>query len=91
MEKLKNIWENRALIWEGFKNKTFKRKYVEKIASERQEICDYCDYLDETGEECAMPGTQPCCSECGCSLAMKTRSLGSECPLGYWKAVDDEN
>ena len=28
------------------------------------------------------PGTQPCCGECGCSLALKTRALSSDCPLG---------
>ena len=45
-----------------------------------------------------VPGTQPCCNQnlggCGCSLGMKTRSLSSDCPKGYWKAElseDEEN
>ena len=40
-----------------------------------------------------MPGTQPCCGECGCSLALKTRSLSSECAEGHWTSVltDEED
>jgi hypothetical protein len=26
-----------------------------------------------------VPGTKPCCKLCGCSLALKTRSLSSAC------------
>jgi hypothetical protein len=37
-----------------------------------------------------VPGTAPCCNKelggCGCCLALKTRSLSSECPKGHWKA-----
>ena len=36
------------------------------------------------------PGTQPCCSDCGCSLAFKVRSLSSDCPKAYWDAVATE-
>lgn len=90
MVQLKEIWKNKALIWEGFINKLFRKRYVERIAAERQEICNYCDYLDEKGDDCFISGTQPCCSECGCSLSMKTRSLASSCPLGYWDAVEPE-
>jgi hypothetical protein len=34
-----------------------------------------------------MPGTQPCCGICGCSLAFLQRSLSSSCEAGKWKAV----
>lgn len=37
-----------------------------------------------------MPGTEPCCGACGCSLSFKTRSLASECahPDGpLWEAI----
>lgn len=40
-----------------------------------------------------MPGTQPCCSICGCKLAYKTRSLSSSCPHPdgpKWKATMTE-
>ena len=39
------------------------------------------------GTNCAAPGTQPCCSDCGCSLAFKLRSLSSSCPKGHWPSV----
>ena len=35
-------------------------------------------------------GTGHCCNECGCSLAFKTRSLSSDCPLDKWKAFMTE-
>jgi hypothetical protein len=64
----------------------FKQEHVEEIAFFRNEICRFCEYVDPVGNKCAVPGTQPCCSECGCSLKFKVRSLSSECPKGFWKA-----
>lgn len=35
------------------------------------------------------PGTQPCCSQCGCSLGFKLRAMETECPHPAgpkWKA-----
>ena len=63
-----------------------KTKHVEDIAFFRNEICRVCEFIDTTGAKCAVPGTQPCCGECGCSLKLKTRSLSSDCPRGFWKA-----
>ena len=90
---IRTIFKNRKLIWEGFMNKIFPKYYVEKIYKERLQICKICIDFDETGSKCVMPGTQPCCGVCGCSLSMKLRSLGSECPFpqgAKWKAVKDE-
>ncbi len=46
--------------------------------------------ITEEDEGCMVAGTSPCCSHikggCGCSLAFKTRSLSSACPLGKWEA-----
>ena len=80
------IWKNRGLIMEGIKNNMFKTAHVENIAFFRNEICKNCEFVDIVGSKCALPGTQPCCSECGCSLKLKTRSLASDCPKGFWKA-----
>ena len=80
------IWKNRGLIMEGIKNNMFKTAHVENIAFFRNEICKDCEFIDLKGANCAVPTTQPCCSECGCSLKLKTRSLSSECPKGFWKA-----
>jgi hypothetical protein len=49
-----------------------------------------CELVDRIGHSCVMPGTQPCCSDCGCSLALKLRSPDSSCthPDGpKWEAV----
>ena len=53
--------------------------------------CKKCPLLDTTGTSCAVVGTQPCCSVCGCSLALKLRSLESECPHPdgpKWKEIN---
>lgn len=81
---LKEIWKNRKLIFEGITNAVIRDEVVEEIAELRHEICDACEFQ---GDDCAVPGTAPCCNECGCSLSFKTRSLASECPKGKWDAV----
>lgn len=87
MGRLSDIWKNRKQILEGIKNATIRNEFVEEIALERNAICDQC--LSK-GDQCAVPGTAPCCNECGCSLTFKTRSLSSECPLEKWKALLSE-
>jgi len=85
---LKDIWKNRKLILEGITNTVIRDEVVEEVAVLRHEICDSCEFM---GDDCALPGTAPCCNECGCSLAFKTRSLASECPKGKWKAIITED
>jgi hypothetical protein len=72
---------------EGIKNAVLRDEFVEDVAKLRHEICDSCP---SKGKKCAVKGTSPCCNECGCSLAFKTRSLSSECPLGKWVAIATE-
>tara|TARA_R110002153_G_scaffold122010_10_gene267812 strand:+ start:1004 stop:1336 length:333 start_codon:yes stop_codon:yes gene_type:complete len=91
MKGIKKIFQNRNQILEGIKNKLFKKKHVEVIANDRWQICIKCASLDVKGDKCTMPGTQPCCGECGCSLGFKLRSLSSACPSDKWKAVLTED
>lgn len=79
MSTFKTIWTNKALILEGVMNNIFKKESVEEIAEQRLEICSTCPSLDKEGTSCLVPGTQPCCGECGCSLKLKVRSLSSSC------------
>lgn len=79
MINLKILWKNKWHIIQGVKNKLFKKAHIERIAAERSSICAACPELDEKGIKCMMPGTQPCCGKCGCSLAFKLRDLTSEC------------
>ena len=88
--KFKQIFKNKHQILEGIKNNMFKKEHIEMEASNRMNHCLQCPSLDVKGDKCLVSGTQPCCSECGCSLKFKTRSLSSDCPLGKWKAVMDE-
>lgn len=81
------IWKNKEKILEGLKNRVFVKESVEVIAEQRLAICKGCELFDSAGDLCMMPGTQPCCGECGCSLALKTRSLSSECGEKKWDAV----
>jgi hypothetical protein len=87
---LKTFWENRKAILEGVKNSIIRDEFVEEIATQRLKLCNSCVRRDDEGSSCVVPGTQPCCNLCGCSLAFKTRSLSSECPKGKWDAIATE-
>lgn len=88
---LKTIWRNRQAILEGIKNRVFQSEAVEEVSAVRLEICRDCDSYDNEGITCLVPGTNPCCGECGCSLALKTRSLSTSCPKFNWdKVLTDE-
>ncbi len=94
MSKLIEIFKNRDLIWEGLRNKLFKKEHVEAVYEERISICKGCESYDTTGKGCAIKGSQPCCNKnnggCGCSLSIKARSLGTDCPKKKWLAVTTE-
>jgi len=85
--KIIGAFNNMDKIMEGVKNKIFKRDDVEQIADIRWMQCLNCPSLDEKGDKCAVPTTQPCCADCGCSLGLKLRALSSSCPKGRWTAV----
>jgi hypothetical protein len=82
-----HIWKNKGKIAEGVANSIFKKEHIEEIANERLQTCMSCEHIDKTGSKCAVPGTQPCCALCGCSLAFKTRSLSSKCDIDNWSAA----
>jgi|TARA_B100000073_G_C23243440_1_gene375130 hypothetical protein len=84
--KLINAFGNLDKIYEGIKNKVFVKEDVEQIASIRWNICTSCDFFDTKGTHCAVPGSQPCCADCGCILNLKVRSLSAHCPKNKWAA-----
>lgn len=87
---LKEIWKNRKQIVEGITNTVIKNEFVEHVSSLRMEICNECPEKDNIGDQCVMPGTQPCCSLCGCSLSFKTRALSTACPAKKWASIVSE-
>tara|TARA_Y100001938_G_C8066340_1_gene420409 strand:+ start:1410 stop:1724 length:315 start_codon:yes stop_codon:yes gene_type:complete len=90
LNKLIGAFGNLPAIAEGIKNRVFTNDDVEEIAWKRWEICTRCELFDKVGTHCAMPGTAPCCADCGCILNLKVRSLSSSCPKGKWAAFMDE-
>ena len=91
MASLKKIWKNRKQIYDGIKNSIIRDQFVEEISKKRMALCNGCSELDIKGTHCEVPGTQPCCMECGCSLDFKTRSLSSSCPKGEWYSLMNED
>lgn len=89
-KKYVDAFKNIDKITEGIKNNIFKKEHIEAVATDRFQICIKCSLFDAKGDDCLAPGTQPCCSDCGCSLGFKVRSLSSECPKGYWDALATE-
>lgn len=87
MRDVIKIWKEKGKILEGIRNNIFKKADVEHIAAERMSICNTCPHLDTEGSGCMIPGTQPCCKLCGCSLGLKIRALSASCDDNRWQAV----
>mgnify|MGYP003641113678 CR=1 FL=1 len=87
INKLLAALGNLDQIAEGIKNRIFKNADVEAVAKMRFQECKICPLIDREGKSCAVPGTAPCCSDCGCSLGLKIRSMSSDCPKGRWDAI----
>ena len=73
------VWKNKWHILSGVWNTIYKKRHIERVSADRLAICAFCPEIDLEGKKCMMPGTQPCCGKCGCSLALKTRDLSSSC------------
>jgi hypothetical protein len=51
-----------------------------QIASERMDICKKCEKLSAIKT----------CKVCKCIMPIKVRLRHAECPIGKWKAIDDD-
>ena len=60
MKNVIQIWKNGGQILEGIKHNIFKKEHVEVVAKERLSICEECPLFDLKGDNCLVPGTQPC-------------------------------
>lgn len=64
-------------ILDGWKHFLIRTPVTEKVAKERARICASCEYSGEViHNNLHVKG----CTECGCPLAFKTRSMKSSCP-----------
>lgn len=76
-------------IIEGAFNSIFVRKEIEEIAEERTKICRDCTFNSDYAKAYSNYKTfRPDfhCTQCGCDLHLKTRSLSQNCPMLKWKA-----
>lgn len=73
-----------AQIINGVGNTIFKKRRIEELSKKRMEICRSCPLIDLKGDKCMIPGTQPCCGDCGCKLEFATRSENYSCPQNKW-------
>ena len=79
---------NFSQIYEGWKNNLFPTKalrtYIKDVSNERMSICEDCALIS-TKHKTVRPDVH--CTDCGCTLAAKTKCLSCECPLKKWEAV----
>jgi len=78
-------------IFEGWRNHLIPpeelKSQIEEISNKRLSICRECprnsiNYYKTSSKVNLRPDEH--CVECGCTLAAKTKSLKSQCPLGKW-------
>lgn len=62
-------------VYDGWKNLLWTNEEVEKIAKERLEICNKCEFKQKVFWRCKL---------CGCPIPTKVRSMKSKCPDGRW-------
>lgn len=76
-------------IFRGIKNFFLKKKRIEEMAAKRLAICQGCEFIDNTGDRCYIPYTHPCCSLCGCKLALKTRVPEERCEASQPRWIEE--
>jgi hypothetical protein len=80
-----------AKIYEGWKNHLIPDKdqvaLIDEVSKARLAVCNECELQSSTrkGYKTLRPDVH--CTDCGCPLAAKTKSLTSECPKLKWLAV----
>lgn len=81
---------NLSNIIAGFGNLAFPDKEVEALAIKRAEICAECPAATKTGMYSMIVDNRTKdiqgmkCSDCGCNLSAKVRSVKDHCPRGKW-------
>lgn len=60
------------------------KKFIEHVALERNSICKDCPFHSHNNPEASKLRLDAYCTNCGCTLAAKTRCLTCSCPLNKW-------
>ena len=76
-------------IYEGWKNhllpEEINKAFIEHVANVRMSICEGCEFHSKNHKS-IRPDAH--CTNCGCTLAAKTKCLTCECPLKKWGATE---
>jgi len=75
-------------IYEGWKNHLLpeekQKAFIEHVSLSRLSVCDGCEFHSKNHLS-IRPDAH--CTNCGCTLATKTKCLTCECPLKKWVAT----
>jgi hypothetical protein len=75
-------------IYEGWKNHLLpeerKKSFIEHTSQLRMDVCNNCKEHSSNKEGYTTVRPDAHCTNCGCTLAAKTKCLTCECPLKKW-------
>lgn len=66
------------------------KEQIKSVSESRMAICKECHYYSENRKKDGKYSTSRPdvhCTNCGCTLAAKTKCLSCNCPMKYWKAI----
>lgn len=81
ISKIVEGWRNHIIPPEELK------EVIDNVSKERMEICNNCEHVSTKHKTLRLDVH---CTNCGCTLAAKTKCLSCSCPLNKWKAVISE-
>jgi hypothetical protein len=75
-------------IYEGWRNNLFPpeklKEVIEQTSTSRMDICNNCEHVSTKHKTIRIDVH---CTNCGCTLAAKTKCLSCSCPLKKWVAL----
>ena len=78
-----------AQIIEGWRNNLIpaeqEKELIQQVSDSRMLVCNECEHVS-TKHKSVRPDVH--CTNCGCTLAAKTKCLSCECPLKKWTALE---
>ena len=78
-------------IYEGWRNNLLPPKELKETikttSEERLAICEACDYHSKNRKNYKTVRPDDHCTNCGCTLAAKTKCLSCSCPINKWVAL----
>jgi len=82
-------------IIEGWKNNLFpaeeEKEVINMVSEQRTNICLSCKEHSSNKKNYKTIRLDAHCTNCGCTLAAKTKCLSCNCPLNKWTAITKNN